>query len=104
MPKKLEFRTSRISFHTKLMNTVREIGKCKSSIVSSDKTINSYEIPISDYNKLLKYNITEDYEKCNHQILNHSNYYLILNILLLTSKYMTKKNIFFYKRINDGER
>ena len=25
---------------------------------------------MSDYNKLLKYNITKDYEKCNDQILN----------------------------------
>ena len=52
------------------MNTIRDIGKCKNLIVPSDKTANFYEISISDYNKLLKDNITKDYEKCNDQILN----------------------------------
>ena len=61
------------TLNEQLMNTVRDIGKCKNLIVPSDKTANFYEISISDYNNLLDDNITKNYEKYNDQILNDIN-------------------------------
>ena len=73
MVQSVEFRTSRSRFQNELLKTVRDISKCKNLIVPSDKTSNFYEIPVSDYKKLLKENITKDYEKCTDKTLKDIN-------------------------------
>ena len=42
-------------------------------IVPSDKTSKFYEIPVSDYKKLLNDSIKKDYGKCTDKILKHIN-------------------------------
>ena len=73
MVKNLEFRTSRSRFQAELIKTVQDIGKCKNLIIPFDKTANFYQISIGEYDKLLKNNITKNYEKCNKQVLNDIN-------------------------------
>ena len=46
---------------------MRDISKCKSLIVLSDKTFNFYEVSVSDYKNSLNDNITKDYENCTHE-------------------------------------
>ena len=58
-------------------------------IVPFNKTSNFYEIPVSDYEKILKDNITKNYEKCNDRTLKKIN---------LEAKILTK-NLKLHERI-----
>ena len=63
MVRGIQFRPINNQFQKKLSDDIRKINNTDDVIVSADKTENKYYMPIDDYNKLLKENITKDYKQ-----------------------------------------
>ena len=58
----LEYKTNKNQFQNKLSKDVKEIQKCKNILLSADKTNNLYEVEKDVYKKLLRDNVTSEYE------------------------------------------
>ncbi len=54
-------------FQKKLNNDSKKIKNDKNILVPADKTNNYYSVPIQQYNKLMKDNVTSTYQKSNKQ-------------------------------------
>jgi len=54
MIKKIEFRTVRNNFQTKLQQDINVIKKTPEIIISADKTQNKYTVSVDDYSKCYK--------------------------------------------------
>ena len=63
MIKKIEFRTVRNNFQTKLKQDINVIKKTPEIIISADKTQNKYTVSVDDCSKMLQENITKEYKK-----------------------------------------
>ena len=63
MIKKIEFRTVRNNFLTKLKQDINVIKKTPEIIISADKTQNKYSVSVDDYSKMFQENITKEYKK-----------------------------------------
>ena len=66
MVKEIKFRQVHNNFQRDLRKCVSEIRNSNDIITKADKTRNLYTIPVNDYRKLLKDNITSEYKKANH--------------------------------------
>ena len=71
--KNLEFRQIRISFQGKLKNDKEYITKSDKIFVFANKSRNIDEVKLEQYKKLLKENITKNYEEPNLTKLNNIN-------------------------------
>ena len=71
--KNLEFRQIRNSFQGKLKNDKEYIKKSDKIFVFANKSRNIDEVKLEQYKKLLKENITKNYEKPNLTKLNNIN-------------------------------
>ena len=58
----IKFRTNMSNFQKQLNKDIRKIRESTSLLVFADKTSNIYEMPLEEYNKLLKENITKTYK------------------------------------------
>ena len=58
----IKFRTNTSNFQKQLNKDIRKIRESTSLLVFADKTSNIYEMPLEEYNKLLKENITKTYK------------------------------------------
>ena len=58
----IKFRTNMNSFKNQLNKALRKIRESTSLLVFADKTSSIYEMPLEEYNKLLKENITKTYK------------------------------------------
>ena len=73
MIRKIEFQNVNNEFLKKLKKDIKTIQSSSNVFISADKTNNLYEIPITEYNKLLKENITKSYEKCENPLKHNIN-------------------------------
>ena len=64
--KNVRFRNPRNQFQQELAKDVKMIQKEKKVIVAADKTTNFYKMQPSEYNTLLRNNITKDYKTAHH--------------------------------------
>ena len=65
MIQQVEFRNIKNDFQSKMNNDLEEMRTSKNLFVFTDKTNNIYELPVHQYDKLLKENITKSYQKCD---------------------------------------
>ena len=73
MIKKIEFRTVRNNFLTKLKQDINVIKKTPEIIISADKTQNKYTVSVDDYSKMLQENITKEYKKTTSDYVKSTN-------------------------------
>ena len=73
MIKKIEFRTVRNDFQTKLKQDINVIKKTPEIIISADKIQNKYTVSVDDYSKMLQENITKEYKKTTSDYVKSSN-------------------------------
>ena len=65
MIQQVEFRNIKHDFQSKMNYDLKEMGTSNNLFVFADKTNNIYELPVHQYEKLLKENITKSYQKCD---------------------------------------
>ena len=78
---KIEFRTQKNDFQTKLREDIKNIKSSTDLLIFADKTNNIYKMDTEHYEKLLKDNITKDYKKAPPKLEKSIN---------LESKYIAK--------------
>lgn len=71
--KNLEFRNVNNDFLNKLKEDIKAIQTSNNLFISADKTNNLYEISTTEYEKLLRENITKSYEKFDNSVKNNIN-------------------------------
>ena len=69
----LEFKNNTNKFQKDLSKEIKKVKKSKNVFIKADKTHNIYEINKSDYNKLLKENITSEYKKVQNDCIQSIN-------------------------------
>ena len=65
MMKNLEFRQISNNFQGKLKNDIEHIKKSNEVFIFADKSRNIYEVELEKYKKLLKENMTKNYNRSN---------------------------------------
>ena len=63
MIKNVQFNTDMNKFQSKLNEDINQIKTSPDMIISADKSLNKYLIPVDDYKKAVKDNITSLYKK-----------------------------------------
>ena len=63
--KNLEFRQISNNFQGKLKNDIEHIKKSNEVFIFADKSRNIYEVELEKYKKLLKENMTKNYNRSN---------------------------------------
>ena len=69
----IKFRPIHSKFQSMLKKDVQRIHESEDVIVSADKTRNMFKIPVKQYNKLVKDNITSVYKKCEEKEVSATN-------------------------------
>ena len=61
--RKIEYKPIQNDFQTNLKNDIQKIRNTEEIIISADKSNNKYTIPVDEYKKVIKENITKEYKK-----------------------------------------
>ena len=61
--RKIEYKPIQNDFQTNLKNDIQKIRNTEEIIISADKSNNKYTIPVDEYKKVIKENITKEYNK-----------------------------------------
>ena len=64
IPRKVTFGCKSNELQKKLQSDLAKLKGNSDLFISADKTSNHYTMPASEYNKLLKENVTKEYKKC----------------------------------------
>ena len=64
MPRKVTFGCKSNALQKKLQHDLEKLKENPDLVIPADKTSNHYTTPVSEYNKLLKENVTKEYKKC----------------------------------------